>query len=83
MQVMTNKRGSPLAEVLLRRRRALGITQEQLAKFAECSVPYIYLLESGKTTVRIDKLIAVLSVLGLQLRVEAGKEGLKIDEKLK
>ena len=83
MQPSSKKLGLSLAQAIRKRRKALDLTQEQLAKFADCSVPYIYLLENGKATVRLDKLVTVLGILGLQLKVEAGKEGLKIDEKLR
>jgi y4mF family transcriptional regulator len=62
-----------LAESVRARRKALGLTQVQLADLARCGPVLIYAIESAKTTVRLDKLVDVLSVLGLQLRVEPGK----------
>lgn len=72
-----------MASAIRKRRKALGLTQEQLSRFADCGVAYLYLLETGKPTVRLDKLVSVLGALGLQLRLESGKEGLRVDEKLK
>ncbi len=48
------------------RRRALGLTQEQVADLAGCSPRFIRELEGGKTTVRLDKVLDVAEVLGLE-----------------
>lgn len=72
-----------LALILKKRRRQLGLTQLKLGQHAGCGVAFIYLLESGKHTIRLDKLMDVLAVLGLQLHVEAGTAGLVMDEKIK
>ena len=77
------KKSEELGSVIKRRRKSLKLTQKQLAEFAGCGVAYIYMLEMGKPTIRIDKLLDVLRILGLGLRVEENKEGLKIDERLK
>lgn len=50
------------------RRRALGLGQEELADLSGTSTRWIRDLEHGKVTVRLDKLTAVLDVLGLELR---------------
>lgn len=52
------------------RRRALGLGQEDLADLSGVSVRFIRALEHGKSTVRLDKLLAVLGALGLELRAE-------------
>ncbi len=64
-------------------RKALGLTQKQLGQLAGCGVAFLYLLESGKPTVRLDKVLDVLIVLGLQLRLETGKAGVVVDERLR
>jgi hypothetical protein len=46
-------------------------------------VAFIYLLEKGKPTVRLDKLLDVLIVLGLQIKLEVGRAGIEIDEDLR
>jgi HTH-type transcriptional regulator/antitoxin HipB len=51
-----------------RRRRELDLTQPALAALASCSERFIRELEAGKPSVRLDKLNAVLQVLGLDLR---------------
>lgn len=71
-----------LGEAVRRRRKALGLTQKDLAEFAGCGVVYLYMLESGKATIRMDKLMDVLAVLGLGLKLVEGKEGLSIAEGL-
>lgn len=58
------------------RRRALGITQADVARLAECSKPSVVAAEAGKSTLRLDKLLAILNVLGfsLALRDSEGEE---------
>ncbi len=51
------------------RRRALGLRQEELADLAGVSIRFIHSLEHGKPTLRLDKLLNVLEVLGLDLQV--------------
>jgi y4mF family transcriptional regulator len=53
-----------------RRRRDLGLNQEELADLAGTSARFISTLENGKPTVRLDKLVAVLDAIGLELRAE-------------
>lgn len=57
------------------RRRQLGITQTDLARLAECSKPSVIAAERGKPTLRLNLLITILSVLGLQLMVTDHKPG--------
>jgi HTH-type transcriptional regulator / antitoxin HipB len=59
-----------IGQAIRLRRKELRITQEQLADLAECSKPFVIAAEAGKPTMRLDKLISVLSVLGLVLNVE-------------
>lgn len=67
---------APLTTTLRDRRRALGLRQSELAELAGVSTRFIGELEGGKQTVRLDKLQAVLDVLGLtielKLRVRQG-----------
>jgi HTH-type transcriptional regulator / antitoxin HipB len=62
----------PLAAVLIGRREELGLRQEEVAELADCSVRFVHTAEAGKTTLRLDKLLDVLAVLGLRLEVERG-----------
>ena len=52
------------------RRKGLRLTQEDLADLAGCSPRFIRSLEAGKATVRMDKLLDVLDVLGLDLTAQ-------------
>ncbi|MGD8862867.1 MAG: type II toxin-antitoxin system Y4mF family antitoxin [Myxococcales bacterium] len=60
------------------RRRALRLTQQQLGELAGCGVAFLYELETGKPTVRLDKVLSVLSVLGLSLRLAEGAPALAV-----
>lgn len=64
-----------LAQQLRARRAALGLGQQELADLSGTSVRFIRNLEHGKTTVRVDKLLAILEVLGLDLQVDVRKTG--------
>ena len=54
------------------RRKQLGLTQVEAAELAGVATRTVHAVEAGKTTVRLDALLAVLGALGLQLRVERG-----------
>jgi y4mF family transcriptional regulator len=53
------------------RRRALGLNQRELAELSGTSERFIRDLEHGKPSVRLDKAMAVLGTLGLDLRAVA------------
>lgn len=53
-------------------RKAHGLTQSELAGLAGTGVRFVSELERGKPNVALDKVLAVLAVLGLRLQaVEA------------
>lgn len=54
-------------EQVAARRKELGLRQIDLAELAGVSERFVRLLASGKSTVRLDKVQAVLAVLGLRL----------------
>lgn len=60
------------AEAVRARRRHLGLRQDELADLAGVSERFVYALETGKPTVQLDKVVAVLSALGLHLEVRPG-----------
>jgi HTH-type transcriptional regulator/antitoxin HipB len=60
------------ADVLRRRRLELGLRQDELAALADVSTRFIHTLEQGKPTLRLDKMLAVLGQLGLDLALEPG-----------
>lgn len=65
-----------LAKTVRSQRKSLNLTQKQLGLYAGCGALFVHELEKGKETVRLDKLLDVLKVLGLQLTLEPGKKGL-------
>jgi HTH-type transcriptional regulator / antitoxin HipB len=51
------------------RRKLLGLTQEALARRAGCGMVFVYNLERGKPSLRLDKLLDILHVLGMDIVV--------------
>ena len=60
-----------LAERVRERRRSLNLNQLDLAQLSGTSERFIRELEHGKTSVRLDKVLAVLTTLGLELTTVA------------
>jgi y4mF family transcriptional regulator len=58
---------TPLAGQVRARRKSLRLTQAQVADLAGCSERFVRALEAGKTGVRLDKVMEVLHVLGLEV----------------
>jgi HTH-type transcriptional regulator/antitoxin HipB len=71
---MSDRAGAVAAAgaVVRARRKDLGLTQEEVAELAGVSARTLHAIEAGKVTIRLDALLAVLSALGLQLRLERG-----------
>jgi y4mF family transcriptional regulator len=63
---------APLARAVRLRRVELGLRQAELAVLAGCSERFVHTVEHGKTSLRLDKLLDVLAVLGLGLAVVPG-----------
>ncbi|MFI7076349.1 helix-turn-helix transcriptional regulator [Micromonospora sp. NPDC049903] len=64
--------GAAFAGAVRKRRRQLGLGQGELADLAGVSERFVYALERGKPSVQLDKVIAVLSALGLHLELRRG-----------
>lgn len=62
-------------EQVRQRRRALGLTQTEVAELAQVAVRTVHAVEAGKATLRLDALLAVLRALGLRLVIERGAGG--------
>ncbi len=60
-----------LGVAIRERRRALGLRQQDLADLAGASERFIRELEHGKASVQMDKVVAVLDALGLELSTSA------------
>jgi y4mF family transcriptional regulator len=58
-----------LPEVVVARRKALRLRQEDLADLAGVSHRFVQSLEAGKPSVQLDKVESVLDALGLRLSV--------------
>lgn len=58
-----------LGSAVKRRRKLLGLTQEALARAAGCGLVFVYNLERGKPSLRLDKLLDILQVLGMDIVV--------------
>ena len=56
------------------RRRALGLTQQDLAELAGVSERFVRFVEQAKASVQLDALEAVLGALGLELRLAGSGE---------
>lgn len=61
-----------LGSAVRAQRKALDVTQRQLAELADVGVAFIYDLEHGKPTVRLDKVLDVFGALGLEFEVRQG-----------
>lgn len=66
------ERLTDLGQEVRTRRRSLGLTQAELADLAGSSERFVYMLEQGKGTVQLTKLLAVLRALGLGLFIAPG-----------
>lgn len=67
---MKIKNAADFGQIIRKRRRELGYTQEFVAEFTGMSVTYISQLERGKKTAEIEKAIMLANVLGLDLCIE-------------
>lgn len=66
-------RVASLARIVRGRREELGLRQSELADLAGCSERFIHTIEHGKSSLRMDKVLDVLEVLGLDLLVASGR----------
>jgi len=62
-----------LAKLIKKRRKTLGINQEQLAELSEIGLRTIKGLESGNTNPTLKTVITILDVLGLALTIKTQK----------
>lgn len=62
-----------LARTVRAVRHELGLTQDDLALASGTGRRFIVDLESGKATVRLDAVLAVLAALGLRVELHRGR----------
>ncbi len=70
--------GIRFGDAVRRRRRSVGLSQAQTCDLAGVGLAFLYGLERGKPTVRLDKVLAVLEVLGLGLELREAREVLGV-----
>ena len=58
-----------IGNIVRQNRASQGLRQDQLAAAADVGVRFVVDLERGKPTIRINKLLAVLGVLGCRLEI--------------
>ena len=68
-----------LGDAVRRRRKALKLTQAELARLAGCGPVFIFAVEHAKPTVRLGKLVDVLQVLGLELVIRPGQGAIRAE----
>lgn len=78
--IMHDRAFFALAASVRARRRTLRLRQEELADLADCSTRFVHMLEQGKPTVRLDKVLDVLEVVGLGLTVRPGSGDIDVQE---
>ena len=59
----------PLNEYVKSKRKALGLSREELARKAGVGLRFLRELEQGKETLKMDKVNQVLKLFGMQLGV--------------
>lgn len=74
-QPLTNT--SQLLETLAARRRALGLSQKELADKLGIHQSHLSDIEHGQRTLNVERLLELLNVLGLDLVVEHRKPATK------
>jgi len=67
-----------LGHAVRARRKSLSLTQKDLADYAGVGVAFLYDLEKGKASIRLDKVLDVLRILGLELAICDGTRGIVV-----
>ena len=66
---------SDLGAAIRSRRKQLGYTQAFLASFAGVSSSFLSDLENGKETIQLNKALDIISLLGMDLFIQARDSG--------
>jgi len=64
-----------LSEAIRERRKALGITQAQLADLSGVSVRAIFELENGNSSMSLKRVLLILEALGLKFNLVVAPNG--------
>ena len=75
-------RTAALGRAIRARRKALKLSQIDLSRLAGCGPDFVYDVEAGKTSLRLEKLLDLLGILGLELVLDQGKNGLRVAPEL-
>jgi y4mF family transcriptional regulator len=59
-----------IGKIILERRNALSLNQQDLAEMANVTIKTIYAIENNKGNPTIEVLKKILSVLGLEMKVQ-------------
>lgn len=71
---MTN---NELIAIIKERKNILGINQEYLAELSEVGIATLKRLECGKGNITLNNLQKIADVLGMELKLEVKKAGIK------
>ena len=63
------------------RRRELLLRQSDVADLAGVSTRFVEHLEAGKASLQLDKVLAVLGVLGLEVVLRPGASGIRSEDR--
>lgn len=75
--------GTELGATIRKERKSRSLSQQELGDLAGTGLNFVSQIERGKETVRFDKLLALLRVLGLELIVSRGTEGISVAKELR
>ena len=57
---------NPIGDFIRKNRKAVGLTQEEFAMRSGLGLRFVHELESGKPTVRLDKVNQALAMFGME-----------------
>ncbi len=64
-----------IADIIKKRRARLGLSQQDLAEFAEVGIATVKDIERGKGNPSLHTLQKIMTVLGLEMIIQAKKTG--------
>ncbi|MES2767751.1 MAG: type II toxin-antitoxin system Y4mF family antitoxin [Bdellovibrionota bacterium] len=73
-----NAKTVKLGKFIREQRESRGISQTDLAHLSGTSLNFISQLENGKESVRISKVLDILSSLGIKIKLSLGKNEIEL-----